>query len=178
VNPTTLPSAGLLVLRLVVGVTFLLHGLDKLVDLTEAERLFAAQSIPIPGAMAPFVAVTEIVGGALLIAGLATPLVAAALTIDMLVALLTTHIDQGFFVADGGMELVLLLGVASLAIALAGPGRFSLDAVSGLGRQVSVEAALRLMRRVTRRASASAAAAPPTTGRGRRSTTPTPEETS
>ena len=107
--------------------------------------------------MAPFVAVTEIVGGGLLIAGLATPLVAAALTIDMLVALLTTHIDQGFFVADGGMELVLLLGVASLAIALAGPGRFSLDAVSGLGRQVSVEAALRFMRRVTRRASASAA---------------------
>jgi putative oxidoreductase len=157
VNPTTLPSIGLLVLRLVVGVTFLVHGLDKLVDLTEAERLFAAQSIPIPWVMAPFVAVTEIVGGGLLIAGLATPLVAAALTIDMLVALLTTHIDQGFFVADGGMELVLLLGVASLAIALAGPGRFSVDAVSGLGRQVSVETALRL----TRRISVAPAPAPP-----------------
>jgi len=95
VNPTTLPSAGLLVLRLVVGATFLVHGLDKLVDLTEAER---------------------------------------------------------FFAADGGVELVLLLGVASLAIALAGPGRFSVDAVSGLGRQLSVEAALRLTRRISRRA--------------------------
>jgi putative oxidoreductase len=157
VNPTTLPSAGLLVLRLVVGATFLLHGLDKLSDLTETEQFFAAQSIPIPGAMAAFVAATETVGGVLLIAGLATPLFAVALTIDMLVALLTTHLDQGFFVADGGMELVLLLGVASLAIALTGPGRYSVDAVSGLGRQVSVEAALRFMRRVTRRASASAA---------------------
>jgi putative oxidoreductase len=154
VNPTTLPSAGLLVLRLVVGATFLVHGLDKLIDLTEAERFFAAQSIPIPGVMAPLVAATETVGGGLLIAGLATPLVAAALAIDMLVALLTTHIDQGFFAADGGMELVLLLGVASLAIALAGPGRFSIDAVSGLGRQVSVEAGLRLARRISRRASA------------------------
>lgn len=64
----------------------------------------------------------------LLIVGLATPLVAVALTIDMLVALLTTHIDRGFFVADGGIELVLLLGVASLAIALTGPGRFSVNA--------------------------------------------------
>jgi putative oxidoreductase len=145
VNPT-MPSTGLLVLRLVVGATFLVHGLDKLIDPTEAERLFAAQSIPIPGVMAPFVGATETVGGLLLIAGLATPLAAAALTIDMLVALLTTHIDQGFFVADGGMELVLLLGVASIAIALAGPGRFSLDTVSGLGRRVSVDTALRLVR--------------------------------
>jgi hypothetical protein len=54
------------------------------------------------------------------------------------------------------MELVLLLGVASLAIALAGPGRFSVDAASGLGRQVSVETAVRLTRRISRRASAGA----------------------
>jgi putative oxidoreductase len=141
-NPTTLPSAGLLLLRLVVGATFLLHGLDKLTDLTEAERFFAAQSIPIPEVMAPFVAVTETVGGLLLIVGLATPLAAVALAGDMLVALLTTHIDQGFFVADGGMELVLLLGVASLAIALAGPGRFSVDATTALSRYVSLEAVL------------------------------------
>ena len=38
VNPTTLPSAGLLVPRLVVGATFLVHGLDKLIDPTGAER--------------------------------------------------------------------------------------------------------------------------------------------
>jgi uncharacterized membrane protein YphA (DoxX/SURF4 family) len=82
----------------------------------------------------------------LVMVGLATPLAAVALAGDMLVALLTTHIDHGFFVADGGIELVLVLGVASLAIALAGPGRFSVDAASGLGRQVSLEAALRLLR--------------------------------
>jgi uncharacterized membrane protein YphA (DoxX/SURF4 family) len=55
VNPATLQSAGLLVLRLVVGTTFLVHGLDKLADLSAAEQFFAAQSIPAPGAMAPFV---------------------------------------------------------------------------------------------------------------------------
>jgi putative oxidoreductase len=127
-NPTTLPSTGVLVLRVVVGVTFLLHGLDKLGDLSGAEQLFASLGIPAPGLMAPFVAVTETVGGVLLIAGLATPLVGAALAIDMLVALLTAHIGQGFFVRDGGIELALLLGGASLGIGITGAGRFSLDA--------------------------------------------------
>ena len=127
-NRTTLQGAGLLVLRVVVGVTFLLHGLDKLGDLSSAEQLFASLDIPAPGVAAPFVAVTETVGGVLLIAGLATPLVGAALAIDMLVALLTAHLGHGFFANDGGIELVLLLGGASLGIGLAGAGRFSLDA--------------------------------------------------
>ena len=151
-NPAALQSAGLLILRLVVGTTFLVHGLDKLGDLSAAEQFFAAQSIPAPGATALFVGATETVGGALLIVGLASPPVAAALTIDMLVALLTTHIDHGFFVADGGFEHVLLLAGASVALALAGPGRYSVDAVSGLGRQLDVYAAVRLTRRISRAA--------------------------
>ena len=86
--------------------------------------------------MAPFVSVTEAVGGVLLIAGLATPLVGAALALDMLVALLTTHVGQGFFVRDGGIELTLLLGGASLGIGLAGAGRFSLDAALHLPERI------------------------------------------
>jgi putative oxidoreductase len=136
-NPTTLPSAGVLVLRIVVGVTFVAHGLDKLADLSSAEQFFASLDIPAPGLTAPFVAVTETVGGVLLIAGLATPLVGAALAIDMFVALLTAHIGHGFFVSDGGIELALLLGGASLGIALAGAGRFSLDASLDLPQRFS-----------------------------------------
>jgi putative oxidoreductase len=66
------------------------------------------------------VAVTETVGGALLIAALATPLVAAALAIDMLVALLTARPGHGVFDRDGGFEL--LLGGASVAIGIVGGG--------------------------------------------------------
>jgi putative oxidoreductase len=124
----TFPDAGLLVLRVIVGVTFVAHGLDKLADLAAAEQFFASLGIPLPGLMAPFVAVTETVGGVLLIAGLATPLVAAALAIDMLVALLTAHVGEGFFASDGGIELPLLLGCASVAIGLTGAGRYSVDA--------------------------------------------------
>jgi putative oxidoreductase len=149
-NPATLQSAGLLVLRLVVGTTFLLHGLDKLGDLSYWEQFFAAQSIPAAGLMAPVIGATETVGGVLLIVGLATPPVAAALTIDMLVALFTTHIGNGFFAPDGGFELVLLLAGASATLALAGPGRYSVDAVSGLSRKPT--------ERISRRSSAGAVA--------------------
>ena len=128
INPPTFPSAGVLVLRVVVGVTFVVHGLDKLGDLSGAEQFFASLDIPAPGLTAPFVGVTETVGGVLLIAGLATPLVGAALAIDMLVALLTAHLGEGFFATDGGIELALLLGSACVGIGLAGAGRFSLDA--------------------------------------------------
>jgi putative oxidoreductase len=135
-DPSTLPSAGVLVLRVVVGVTFLLHGLDKLGDMSSAEQLLAPLGIPAPGLTAPFVAVTETVGGALLIVGLATPLVAAALAVDMLVALLTARLGHGFFACDGGFELELLLGGASVSIGIAGAGRFSLDASLELPQRV------------------------------------------
>ena len=135
-NSTTLPSVGLLLLRVIVGLTFLLHGLDKLGDLAAAEQLFASLGIPAPSLMAPFVAVTETAGGALLIAGLATPLVGVALATDMLVALLTAHLGHGFFARDGGFELEFLLGGASLVIAIAGAGRISLDASFALPQRV------------------------------------------
>jgi putative oxidoreductase len=128
VHPTAISSAGRLVLRL-VGVTFVLHGLDKLGDLSGTEAFFASLEIPAAGLMAPFVAVTETVGGLLMIAGLATPLAGVALPVDMLVALVTAHIDEGFFAADGGIELLLLIGGASLAVVLTGAGRFSAAAI-------------------------------------------------
>ena len=135
-HTTTVQNAGLLLLRLVVGLTFLLHGLDKLRDISGAEEFFASLDIPAPALMAPFVAVTETVGGLLLIAGLATPLVGAALAIDMLVAIATAHIGDGFFATDGGFELELLLGAASVALVLTGAGRLSADAALGLPRSV------------------------------------------
>ena len=141
-NPTTLPNAGLLSLRIVVGVTFLLHGLDKLGDLSAAERLFASLAIPAPELMAPFVGVTETIGGLLLIAGLATRLAGAALTMNMAVALATAHDDLAFFVTEGGIELEALLAGASLALALAGAGRFSLDGALDLPRHVAADAAV------------------------------------
>jgi putative oxidoreductase len=111
----------------VVGITFLVHGLDKLLDLSGAERVFASYSIPAPGVMAAFVGIVETGGGLLLIAGLATRLAGAVLAGDMLVALATAHDELKLFAAQGGIELEALLAGACLALVLAGAGRLSLD---------------------------------------------------
>ena len=124
----------LLLVRAIVGVTFLLHGLDKFNDLSGTQQFFDGIGIPMPDVMAPVVATLEVAGGIALILGALTPVFALGLACNMLVAALTAHIDNGFFVADGGYELVLLLGVACTGLVIAGAGRFSVDAAARLSR--------------------------------------------
>ena len=71
----------------------------------------------------------ELVGGGLLVVGLAVPVVGVLLTADMLGAYLIVHARKGIFVSEGGYELVLALGVTILLLAAVGAGRVSLDHV-------------------------------------------------
>jgi len=128
-------DAGLFVLRVVIGTTFLLHGIDKLGDLGGVQQGFGGLGIPAPEIMAPLVAMTEVAGGALLIAGLLTPLAGSALAVTMIVAGITAHAGKGFFAQDGGFEYVLMLGAGCIALAIAGAGRFSADALALRGRE-------------------------------------------
>jgi putative oxidoreductase len=75
------------------------------------------------------VSLLETVGGIALIFGILTRLFGLLLAGDMLVALLLVHRPNGFFAGDGGVELVLLLGTAALALALTGSGALALDNV-------------------------------------------------
>lgn len=136
-NASSRLDVALLLVRVVVGLTFFLHGLDKLTDLHGYKRYFASLDIPLPGVMAPFVAVLETGGGIALALGLLTPLIGLTLAGNMLVAGLTEHTGDGFFVERGGYELVLLLGVTCLALVVAGAGRLSLDARFELERRLS-----------------------------------------
>lgn len=124
-------SAGLLVLRLGLGVVFLAHGAQKVFEagLDGTAASFAGMGIPFAEILGPVVALLELVGGALLILGLATRAIALALAVDMIVAALLVHLAAGFFAADGGYELTLVLATGALALVLAGPGRFALDVV-------------------------------------------------
>jgi putative oxidoreductase len=129
---------GLLAVRIALGVVFIAHGVDKLGDLQGTEQFFASLDIPAAGLMAPLVTFTEILGGGALILGVLTPLAGTALAIDMLVAFATVHASKGFFASDGGYELVMLLGLAALALVVSGPGRLSVDAALKLpGRSPS-----------------------------------------
>ena len=65
----------------------------------------------------------------LLALGMLTPLGAALVASVMLVAVLTVHVKNGFFVTAGGYEYNLVLGVAALTVAFTGPGSLSIDAL-------------------------------------------------
>ena len=128
---------GLLLLRLVVGITLAAHGTQKLFGwfggpgLSATGQFFTVLGFPPGRRHALMAALGETVSGVLLAAGLATPLAAAVLVSVMLVAIVTVHISKGFFAQNGGYEYPLLLAAAGLAVAFTGPGSLSLDALLG-----------------------------------------------
>ncbi|PVE98371.1 MULTISPECIES: DoxX family protein [unclassified Microbacterium] len=135
-RPSASASLGLLVLRVVVGAVFAAHGAQKIFEYTLPGTIgsFAGMGIPLPEIAAPVVAFIELVGGILLIAGFFTRPVGILLAIDMAVALVAVHLPAGLWVGEGGYEFVAVLGVAALALAFTGAGRFSLDAALLRGR--------------------------------------------
>lgn len=131
---------GLTVLRIVVGVVFLMHGWQKLFDLgiPGVAGFFGDLGVPAPLLAATGVSVLEAVGGAALIAGLLTRPLAALLVMNMLGAALLVHAPNGFFLPNG-VEFVLLLGASSAALAISGPGVFAIDRVlTGQSRRLRV----------------------------------------
>ncbi len=134
--PSAAASMGLLVLRVVVGAIFAAHGAQKIFEFTIPGTIgsFADMGVPLAEIAAPVVAFLELVGGILLILGFLTRPVGILLTIDMAVGLALVHLPAGLWVAEGGYEFVAVLGVAALALALTGAGRYSIDGAALRGR--------------------------------------------
>jgi len=120
-----------LVVRVALGVVFVAHGWQKLVDYGHAgtTKAFGAMGVPLPAISAFYATWVELLGGLALILGVVTHLVALLLFLDMLGAFAIVHAGNGLFVGNQppGFELVLVLGAASLALVLVGAGRFSVD---------------------------------------------------
>ncbi len=121
-------DAGLAVLRLVVGVIFVVHGAQKLFvfGLPGVVGGFAKMGLPLPAVTGPAVALVEFLAGLALVFGLLTRLAALGLAIDMLGAIALVHFRAGFF-APRGFEFPLALLSATAALVLTGAGRLSLD---------------------------------------------------
>ena len=119
---------GIAILRLAIGLTFFLHGWQKLfqMGIPGVAGFFGQVGVPAPMAAATVVSLLELVGGALLIVGLFTRWVSIPLALDMLVAAVLVHLPAGFF-APNGVELVFILLGGTLALALNGSGAFALD---------------------------------------------------
>ena len=122
-----LQPLGLLVLRIVLGLIMTMHGYSKVFgDL--AQRMQTVSRIGLPSWFAYLSAGTEFFGGILIIAGLLTRLVGAAMTFEMAVAILKIHLKKGL-VGNGGYEFPLALLTMAFVLVLFGAGPIALDAV-------------------------------------------------
>ncbi len=123
------------IVRVVVGIVMLMHVSVKF----KAGAAAVAANVMAKNGLEPSMVFAyaamflESVGGVCLIIGLFTRFFAAALAIEMGIALIFVHYAKGFAVGGGGYEYVLVLGVVLLAIALRGGGPYSAD------RQIGTE---------------------------------------
>jgi putative oxidoreductase len=128
-------AVALLLVRVVVGITMIAHGINHWRGGGRIEgtaRWFTGLGLRHGKLQAWTSVVTEVGAGALLVIGLLTPLACAAVISVMLIAGILAHRPNGFFVFRDGYEYVLVLSVVSLALAMLGPGRLSVDAAGGI----------------------------------------------
>jgi len=121
-------ACGLTILRIVVGIVFLVHGYQKLFHMGfhGVAGFFGHAGIPLPMVSAVIVTLVEFVGGIMLVAGIGVRIAAALNAVDMAVAVLFVHLKHGFNAQNGGFEYPLTLLAATLCLALSGGGMFSL----------------------------------------------------
>jgi putative oxidoreductase len=138
-GPGPLADLGLLIGRALVGFVIAAHGWRKAFDVSPAAfgtGTLEPLGVPMPETVGYVVAFTELIGGALLMAGLLTRLAAFALIVDLGFAIWLGKANGPLIVPPdrrgAGMELELAL-IAGLAVALlAGPGRASVDRALGI----------------------------------------------
>jgi len=134
---TQLLDLGLLVIRVVFGLVYAAHGAQKLFG------WFGGYGIAGTGGFletlgfrpgktfATAAGLGEFLGGLLLAFGFLGAVGPALIVAGMIVAIVTVHRKNKFFVATNGIEHPLLFTTVAVGIALTGPGRYSLDAALG-----------------------------------------------
>lgn len=135
----TTAAMGLLLARIVLGSLMAAHGSQKLFGWFGGHGLAATAGMFDtlgfrPGRLfATVAAATEFVSGLLVVGGLLGPVGPALMISVMIVAAASVHLRNGLFATRNGIEVPLLYATGAAALALTGPGAYSLDAALGLG---------------------------------------------
>ncbi|HEY6877941.1 MAG TPA: DoxX family protein [Polyangiales bacterium] len=126
-SPALRGSVAVLLLRLMIGIAFIIHGWTKIQNPLHWLDMMPGHP---PGVLQALAAVAEFGGGIGLVLGLLTPACCAGIACTMLYALYV-HISHGDPFASkgsgGSYELALVFLTMAVAVALLGPGRYSLD---------------------------------------------------
>ncbi|MGQ0777775.1 MAG: DoxX family protein [Pseudonocardiales bacterium] len=129
--PPVATDAGLLVLRLAVAAVFIAHGWGDVVEAGVSTNVqnYQDAGIPLAAVAAPFTAYIQLFGGILFVFGALTRLISAGYVIVMAGALFFVHLGEPLVMGqDGsGSGFAFIMCAASLAVLIAGPGRFSID---------------------------------------------------
>lgn len=128
-------SLGLLVIRLVFGLTFAAHGTQKLFGWFGGHGLDGTggffESIGIkPGKpMALLAGLGETLGGLAFALGLLVPVASIFIIVPMIVGIAKVHGPNGYWATGGGYEYNVAIIAVAVGIALTGPGAYSIDAL-------------------------------------------------
>jgi putative oxidoreductase len=133
-----LERLAVLILRLFLGFSFMMHGSQKLLGafggggVAGVAGMLSKLGLEPSQILAWVLSITEFVGGVCVFLGFLTRFWAAGLVIDMAVAIFKVHGANGFFVSKNGFELPLAFGVMALVILLTGSGSLSVDRATGI----------------------------------------------
>jgi putative oxidoreductase len=121
----------LLILRLVLAGVLLYHGAAKLLNLAGTTAAFQGMNVPAPSVSLVYAVIAEVLGGLLILFGVAVDVAGVLVVIDMLGAILFVHLHNGFDFGKGGWEHPFTILSMALVLALAGPGRYAVGSNGG-----------------------------------------------
>lgn len=121
-------DVALLLLRIGVGIVFVVAGWGKLNGIEGVQGFFGNLGIPLADVMAWVVAITEFVGGLMVLLGAKARIPSILLAIIMVVAILTTKLGD-FDIASAGFRVDLLMLLITSSLVILGSGKYSVDSM-------------------------------------------------
>lgn len=128
-------SLGLLLIRLVIGLTFAAHGAQKLFGwfggygIEGMTGWFDSIGLKPARPLAILAGVGELLSGIFFAAGFLTPLAALAMVVIMIVAIKSVTGQNGYWITANGSEYSFAIIAVAIGLALAGPGQYAIDAL-------------------------------------------------